>query len=306
MLLAKDNHNYLQVAFTNEEEIERVILDNIGLLFGDYSCLLPKSKLLTMGGKGSIPDGILIDFETKEWFIIEVERATHGTWQHIAPQISRQLTAIMNDDSKGKIISLALDQIGQQKELKDLLSEIDIQEMHIHRELQQIIEKPPILALPIDEIPDDLEDYLRTLKIDFRIWIIEKFIDEKNEIIYSIPDFNQARSGPATQIVNAPNNEANQGSLMSRVVRAGILKDGEPVHMDYGPKGKPKKHFEGFIRENGIEIDGKVYSPSIAALRCIQTVSSTRNSSNGWVVWKTMDGSIIDNAYKRLMEMEKE
>jgi hypothetical protein len=91
---------------------------------------------------------------------------------------------------------------------------------------------------------------------------------------------------------------------MSRVVRAGILKVDEPVYMDYGPKGKPKTHFVGRVKEDGIEVDGIVYSPSIAALRCIQKVSSTRNRANGWVTWKTQDGSIIDEAFKKLAEIE--
>ena len=92
---------------------------------------------------------------------------------------------------------------------------------------------------------------------------------------------------------------------MNRVVRAGILTDGDPVYMDYGPKGKTKTHFEGTIRENGIELDGKVYSPSVAALKCIQIVSSGRKSANGWVVWKTSNGSLIDEAFKKLVEMER-
>jgi hypothetical protein len=163
MLLTKEYHSYLKVAFSSEEEIEKVILENIGLLFGDYSCLLGKSKLTTIGGKGSIPDGVLINFESKDWFIIEVERGIHGTWQHIAPQVSKQLTAITNDESRVKLIAQALDVIGQQKDLRDLLLEIDVPEMRIHHELETILSKPPILALPIDEIPDDLEDYLGRL-----------------------------------------------------------------------------------------------------------------------------------------------
>jgi hypothetical protein len=305
MLLTKENHSYVKVAFSSEEEIEKVILEHIGLLFGDYSCLLGKAKLQTIGGRGSIPDGVLINFESKNWFIIEVERGVHGTWQHIAPQISRQLTAITNEESKAKLISQALDVISQQKDLRDLLSEIDIPEMRIHRELDTILSKQPILALPIDEIPDDLEDYLGTLKIDFKIWVIEKYIDEQNKIIYSIPAFNEARGGSGETKVDTPDSQARQGSLMNRVVRAGILRDGDSVYMDYGPKGKAKKHFQGIIRENGIEVDGKVYSPSIAALRCIQTVSSSRNSANGWVVWKTEDGALIDEAFKKLVAMEE-
>jgi hypothetical protein len=304
MLLTKDYRSYFKVAFTNEEEIERVILDNLGLLFGDYSLLLPKSKLQTYGGWGSVPDGVLVDFENKEWYIIEVERGAHGTWQHIAQQVSKQLTAITNEETKAKLVGQAFDAISQLKELRELLLEIDLPEMHIHKEIQAILAKPPILALPIDEIPDDLEDYLGTLRVEFKLWTIEKYINDKGDIIYSVPDVTEARGGPGPGKPESPDAQPKQGNLISRVVLAGILKVGDPVYMDYGPKGKPKTHFTGTIRENGIELDGKVYSPSIAALRCIQAVSPSRTSSNGWVTWKTKDGSLINDAFKRLMDIE--
>jgi len=50
--------------------------------------------------------------------------------------------------------------------------------------------------------------------------------------------------------------------------------------MDCGPKGKPKKRFVGMIKEDGIEIGGKVYLPSIAALHSIQTISPSGKLPN--------------------------
>jgi Restriction Enzyme Adenine Methylase Associated len=305
MLLTKDYRTYFKVAFDSEEEIERVILENVGLLFGDYSLLLSKSKLQTYGGKGSIPDGVLIDFDNKQWYIIEVERGAHGTWQHIAPQVSKQLTAITNEETKAKLITQAFDAISELKPLRELLAEIDIPEMHIHKELQTILAKSPILALPIDEIPDDLEDYLGTLKVEFKLWTIEKYINDKGEIVYSVPDFTEAKGGPGGTETDSPDAQPRQGNLINRVVQAGILNVGDSVYMDYGPKGKQKTHFTGIIRDSGIELDGKVYSPSIAALRCIQSVSPSRTSSNGWVTWKTKDGALINDAYKKLLESEQ-
>jgi hypothetical protein len=305
MLLTKDYKRYLRMSFSSEDEIERVVLDNISLLFGDYACLLPKAKLVTLGGKGTIPDGVLINFETKQWFIIEVERGTHRTWEHIAPQVSKQLTAIVNEESKAKILVQALDEIKSRKDFKDLLSEINIEDINIHGELQAILSTPPIIALPIDEIPDDLEEWTKTLKNEVRIWIIEKYINDKNEIMYSIPDADQKGVGPSIDPAGGDNVEANKGSLMSRVVKAGILKVNDPVYIDYGPKGKAKTHFEGRIAEDGIEFEGKVYSPSIAALRCIQKISKDRTSSNGWVMWKTSDGLIIDEAFKKWKALPK-
>lgn len=305
MLLTSDYKTYLRVSFSNEEEIEKVVLENIGLLFGDYSCLLPKAKLLTIGGKGTIPDGVLINFQSKEWFIIEIERGIHRTWDHIAPQVSKQLTAIVNEASKAKILIQAMEEIKGRKDFRELLSEIGIEDINIHGELQSILSKPPIIALPIDEIPDDLKEWTQTLKNVVRIWIVEKYINEKNEVIFSIPDVGQDGQAASVDSEDEDAIEANKGSLMSKVVKAGVLKVDETVFLDYGPKGKQKTHFEGRIKEDGIELDGKVYSPSIAALRCIQTISKNRKSSNGWVMWKTTDGQLIDEAFKKWKALEQ-
>jgi hypothetical protein len=62
------------------------------------------------------------------------------------------------------------------------------------------------------------------------------------------------------------------------------------VHFDYGPKGKSKTHFEGKICSDGIEVDGIVSSASVSALRCIQQISPSRTTTNGWVTWKTANG----------------
>ena len=37
--------------------------------------MFAKSKILTSGGKGTIPDGIIVDFKENRWFILEVDSA---------------------------------------------------------------------------------------------------------------------------------------------------------------------------------------------------------------------------------------
>lgn len=92
-MIVHESEKYFRVAFKDEAEIEKVVKDYAKYLFGSSILFLPKSKISTLGGAGSIPDGFVIDVESEEWFMVEAELASHGTWQHIAPQISRQLAA---------------------------------------------------------------------------------------------------------------------------------------------------------------------------------------------------------------------
>lgn len=180
-----------------------------------------------------------------------------------------------------------------------MLAEIDIQIINIHGEINRILKKDPIVSLPIDFIPNDLDDWAKSLRVAVEIRLIEKYSDLKGSVLYNIPDIEIAQ---CEQIA-----ESGTGNILERVVMAGYFTEGQRVYFEYRPKGQAKKRFEGTVRRNGIEVDGTISSPSISSLRCIQTITPTRTTSNGWTVWKTEDGKIINNAwlgYKESIETE--
>jgi len=305
MIFNTKGNVFSKIEFKSEEEVENVVIENFKLLFGDYSILLPKSIITTSGGKGTIPDGIIINFQDEQWYILEVERGIHGTWEHIAPQIVKQITAMKNDETKNKIAENCVSQIIKNNDFKELLSEIDIQEIKIHGMINKILKKDPIVALPIDLIPKDLEDWAKSLRVAVKIWLVEKFADIKGNILYNIPDIEIETFTEETKNKNE-DRDVYTGDFITKVVNAGLLKDGDKVYFEYGPKGTTKKRFEGIVRVNGIEVDGEVSSPSISSLRCIQKVSPTRTTSNGWKVWKTEDGKLIHNTWIKYLEIEDE
>ncbi len=306
MIFKNNGTVYSRIEFASEEEVENVVLDNFRLLFGDYSILLPKSLITTTGGKGTIPDGIIINFEEEVWYILEVERGIHGTWEHIAPQVVKQITAMQNDATKNRITENCIKEIRRKKGFTDLLAEIDIEEISIHGRINRILKKDPVVALPIDTIPADLEEWARSLRVAVRIWIVEKYSDFQGNILFNIPDIEVSTAKPENQEGPSPD-QGSYSANLEAVVKAGFLQEGQRVYMDYGQKGKPKSRFEGVVRIDGIEVDGTVSSPSTSALRCIQQVNPERTSSNGWVTWKTEDGRFIDEAWKQFRaSLEKE
>lgn len=299
MIFDINGKTYAKIEFSSEEEVENVIINNFKLLFGDYSILLPKSMINTSGGKGTIPDGIIINFESRQWYIMEVERGIHGTWEHIAPQINKQITAIQNDDTKVKITENCITEIQKNKSFIDLLSEINISEINIHGEIEKILRKDPIVSLPIDYIPNDLEEWADNLKIKVEIQLVEKFSDKEGNLLFNIPDLELKTSDEKIAKEIKDISDKKPENLLELVVKAGFLSDGEKVYMEYGPKGTKKKRFEGIIHINGIEVNGVTSSPSISSLRCIQEVSPTRTTNNGWATWKTMDGKTINDKWEK-------
>jgi len=297
MIFKPNGSFYSKVQFKTEEEVEKVVVDNFKLLFGDFSILLPKSKILTSGGKGTIPDGIIVDFKQNRWFILEVERGDHETWGHIAPQINKQLVAVKNPGTKAKIVDLCLSEIAKQAEFANLLeSELNLKQINIHGFVQRILEKDPIVSLPIDYSPSDLEAWAESLKVDVQIQHIEKYMDNTGDILYDFPGLELFQEKESLDAMNRNN-------VLFELVKAGLLQEGEIVSFDYGPKGCKKVHFEGKICSDGIEVDGVVSSTSVAALRCVQTVSPTRTTENGWVKWRTKDGKLLKEKWNALLKM---
>ena len=239
MLFTPTGTFYSKVQFKTEEEVEKVVARNFKLLFGDYSILLPKSLIRSSGVVGK--------------------------------------NAVMNRETKNKITELCIAEIGKQKEFSKLLeSDLKIQQIHVHGFVQKILEKDPIVSLPIDYSPSDLEEWASMQKVDVQIQHIEKYMNGKGEVLYDFPDLELAQENESLKTTDNSN-------ALYEIVKAGLLNVGDIVHFDYGPKGKPKTHFEGKICSDGIEVDGIVSSASVSALRCIQQISPSRTTTNGWV-----------------------
>ena len=84
------------------------------------------------------------------------------------------------------------------------------------------------------------------------------------------------------------------------VMQAGLIHEGQHVILEYGPMGQPKQVFEGILRREGVEVDGRVMSLSAAAVYCIQKAGSDRKTANGWIMWKTEDGAYLSDFYNQV------
>jgi hypothetical protein len=155
-MLVSGAKKYFRVPFINESEIEKVVKDYAEYLFGSSILFLPKSKITTIGGFGTIPDGFVIDVESEEWFMVEAELAVHGTWQHIAPQVSKQLAATDSNKTRESLLKICLEMIKNENAVAEIFKDLNIPHLEIHGKLQTILNKPPTIAIPIDGIPADL------------------------------------------------------------------------------------------------------------------------------------------------------
>ncbi|MCE4609258.1 MAG: hypothetical protein F7C36_02615, partial [Desulfurococcales archaeon] len=145
-------------------------------------------KVSSIAGTSSIPDGFVIDFERKIWHVVEIELKSHGVWSHIIPQVSKHLVAVNNPLEKRKLIEIFSNLIKDNKDLKELITKVGISTEDLWRELENIIDKNPILTIIIDGVPKDLKVWINTIKINSNIIEVLKYKNEEGEVIYYIQD----------------------------------------------------------------------------------------------------------------------
>src|SRR5699024_10271159 len=102
-MLIFNDRKFIKSPFDNEAELEQVIVDNYEHIFSPSSIYLPKKKIKTADRLGTIPDGFAIDLSTQKWYIVEAELLHHSVWNHIAPQVSKQVIASLQPISKKTI-----------------------------------------------------------------------------------------------------------------------------------------------------------------------------------------------------------
>ena len=138
-MIVHGTEKYFRAPFNDESEIETVVKDYAEYLFGSSILFLPKSKISTLGGTGTIPDGFVIDVESDEWFMVEAELATHGTWQHIAPQVSKQLAATDSQSTRDSLLKVCLNMIKKEEAAAGVFADLDVPPIEIHGKLQAIL-----------------------------------------------------------------------------------------------------------------------------------------------------------------------
>ena len=130
MLIFKDT-KFIKSPFDNEAELETVIIQNYEYLFGPNSFYLPKAKIKTADGGGTIPDGFAIDIAQRKWFLVEAELMHHSVWNHIAPQITKQILASQQTITRRIIVDLAVEQYKNDQSTKEKFDELNIAEINV-------------------------------------------------------------------------------------------------------------------------------------------------------------------------------
>ncbi|PAU95370.1 hypothetical protein CK503_04025 [Aliifodinibius salipaludis] len=310
MLILNDK-KFIKSPFDNEAELEQVIIDNYEHIFGPSSIYLPKKKIKTGDGAGTIPDGFAIDLASQKWYLVEAELLHHTVWNHIAPQVSKQVIASLQPYSKKVIQDLAVETYSSDETTKEKFQELGIKELNVRKVIQDILEKEPVIGVPIDNISSDLKEWARTLKYNVKLWVISKFVEFKNSsnVVYEFPEeFKPEVDTEKEEGVDKSGQEITRYDVsISDLIEAGLISVNEQLNMDYKPRNGEQKRYSALVHDDGsLELLGQKFSsPSYAALAGIQDAGSDRQTVNGWTSWKTKEGNLIADLREEYLQEEE-
>ena len=84
---------------------------------------------------------------------------------------------------------------------------------------------------------------------------------------------------------------------LEELIDAGILKVGQKVVFRYTPESGGDLSFNGYIRRNGIEVNGQLFSISYSAVCCLKSIGDQKGI-NGWLAWQVEDGRCLIEVYQ--------
>lgn len=304
-MLIIDDRKFVLTKFDTEDELESVVVANAEYIFGPSSIYLPKSLIRTPDGTGTIPDGYAIDLDGRRWYIVEAEVSQHSVWSHIAPQVAKQIIAANNPVTKQKLVEIVIDRVRDDESLQDKFAEQNIEPIDYRQALAHIFATDPIIGMPIDAVKNDLREWAATLKVDVRLWIVQKYVEFNNpqNIAYEIPEEFRPVFDASPDEAKTTAQVARYDVSISDLIDAELVSVGQRFVMPYKPRNGEQKVYEAFVQDDGsLQVLGRSFSaPSYAALFGIQDAGSSRSTVNGWTAWRLDDGSTLADIRDRLL-----
>ena len=204
--------------------------------------------------------------------MVEAELMHHSVWNHIAPQITKQILASQQAITRRTIVDLAVEQYKNDLSTKEKFDELNIAEINVRQVLGDILETDPIIGVPIDGVTNDLKDWARTLKYKVKLWVVTKFVEFNNpqNIVIEFPEeFKPELDTEQEAEEQNDNTEINRYDVkIIDLIYSNLLKVGDKLIMSYRPRnGQPKRYEATILEEGSLSLLDQVFgSPSYAAL----------------------------------------
>jgi hypothetical protein len=117
-----------ELPFQNEDEFERLVVENSRTLFGEKSLYIDlKSRVEGRVLGLAIPDGLLIDFrdpENPEFYLVEVELSQHDFYKHIFPQVTKFFAFFKNERGRAELVEKTFTVINSDQSMRSRFNQL--------------------------------------------------------------------------------------------------------------------------------------------------------------------------------------
>jgi len=166
----------LETEFDNEKELENWVKANIEDFLPGAICI-PGCRILTISGKGGVPDAFAFNLAEHEWYVIEAELLSHGVWPHIAEQIVRFVVATQNPETRRIIRDKLFEYLLTTEKLESAAKDLDTTLERLLQQIELYIEGvDPQFVIFINNTNQDLQDMVYALSAPTKIFEVRKFV----------------------------------------------------------------------------------------------------------------------------------
>lgn len=251
-MLLIDGAKYELWTPSTEDELEQIVKEHAQDIFGEQSIYFDrKQKLKSLSGIGSIPDGYVISFQGVPcWCICEVELHTHPLYEHIVPQMTKFINGVKSLSSQREVINAFYGELNSDR-FNEALVRSKIGSAEVYHFISDLISKPPILVIVINQKTKELQEVCDSLPIEVKIVEFQTFTREGIGLPVHAHLFEPVFQAPTKLITRTePTGEVTKvtGRVTAKdLLDAGILQVDQVI---YGWYPKNTKH-EGKVLNNG-------------------------------------------------------
>jgi hypothetical protein len=214
MTIIGDGKRFSEVKFSSESEYENDIVTASNELFGDRIVFInPKKRIESKSLGGTIPDGFFFDFSDPtdpQFYIVEVELATHSFSGHVFPQVTKFFAFYRNTRRQKSLVRKLFDIIEGDRNTRAAFKRF-LGRHEIYKFLSDIIETSQNILLIADgtfeELPEIMDTYTNTWGKVVKFLEIRKYVSGENTIYTITPDFDTIQYIESSVDVDKPDDE---------------------------------------------------------------------------------------------------
>lgn len=196
MIIFSNGKQFVETRYDKESDFESVVVNSYSTFFGSKAIYInAKQKIDTKALGGSIPDGFLFnlaDLENPEFYLVEVELASHDFYRHIFPQLTKFFGFFKNPKSQNALVEKLYSAIGTDSglkaEFKKLLGDIEL-----HKFLRDVVNDSQNILLIMDDAKVEMDEVMNIYSDTWgrlvKPLILKRFVCGNQSLFTMDPEF---------------------------------------------------------------------------------------------------------------------